>query len=263
ANNGPYKSSTPINAIGASNGFQQVQVQNRGYGNYSSSDLVAANDGTRGGTVPVNTDGFYVDLGINSSAYSSANSNILNQPYTSYLYASSPQNFFIGNGYSGKDLVFFTNYGSTNANNTADGVELMRLTGGTSLASQQVTIGTPAPNGTNKLTVNGSVSALAYNISSDRRLKTNIKTLKYGLKQVLAFEPVTYNWKKNIDTNTQLGLIAPDLKKIIPDVVSGNEETGKLSINYTELVPVLINAIKEQQKQIEDLKKRVQKLEKK
>jgi hypothetical protein len=201
-------------------------------------------------------------LGINSSGYNNNNSNILNQPYTTYLYATSPQHFYIGNGYSGKDIVFFTNYGPTNANNTADGFELLRLKGGTSQATQQVTIGTPTANGTNKLTVDGSISASAFNVSSDRRLKTNIKALQYGLKQVLAFDAVTYNWKTSPDSNKQLGLIAQDAKKIMPEIVSGNEETGNLSINYTELVPVLINAIKEQQKQIDELKQIVKKLQK-
>jgi hypothetical protein len=80
--NGVITNLTPVNAIGATNGFQQIQVQNRSYGKYSSSDLVAANDGTRAGTVPINTDSYYVDLGINSSGYNNNNSNILNQPYT-------------------------------------------------------------------------------------------------------------------------------------------------------------------------------------
>ena len=253
--NGAYTALTPINGVGFTNGYLQIQVQNRAYGQYSSSDLVAASDGTQNGTVPYNTDVHYVDLGINSSGYSNNNSNILNQPFTSYLYSTAPEGFFIGNGYSGKDVVFFTNYGPTNSNNTADGFEIMRLKGG---ATQQVTIGTPTPNGTNKLTVNGSIAATAFNVSSDRRLKTNIKSLQYGLKEVLALDPVSYNWKKTPTVNKQIGLIAQEAKKTIPEIVSGNEQTGTLSINYTELIPVLINAIKEQQKQIDGLKKDIQ-----
>ena len=256
--NGTYTPLTPINAIGFTNGYQQIQVQNRAWGQYSSSDLVAASDGTQNGSVPYNTDVHYVDLGINSSGYSNNNSNILNQPFTSYLYASSPETFLIGNGYSGKDIVFFTNYGPTNGSSTADGFELMRLKGGTNVATQQVTIGVIAPNGTNKLTVNGSISATAFNVSSDRRLKTNIKNLHYGLKEVLALAPVSYNWKTTPEVDKQIGLIAQDVRKEIPEIVSGNEETGTLSINYTELIPVLVNAIKEQQQQIDSLKKEVQ-----
>jgi hypothetical protein len=125
-----------------------------------------------------------------------------------------------------------------------------------------VTIGTTTPNGTNLLTVTGSISASAFNVSSDRRLKTNIHNLGYGLKEVLALQPVSYNWKTRPQIDKQLGLIAQDAKRTIPEIVSGNEETGKLSINYAELVPVLINAIKEQQQQINDLKEMVKKLQK-
>jgi hypothetical protein len=139
----------------------------------------------------------------------------------------------------------------------------MRLKGGTSSATQQVTIGTATPNGTNKLTVSGSISASAFNVSSDRRLKTNINDLQYGLKEILALEPVSYNWKTTPAVDKQIGLIAQDTKKTIPEIVSGNEETGKLSINYTELIPVLINAIKEQQQQIDLLKKDIESLKSK
>lgn len=261
--NGATINSTPINAIGASNGFQQIQVQNRAYGNYSSSDLVAASDGTRNGTVPINTDAHYVDLGINSSGYTNSNSNILNQQYTAYLYSTTPQAFYIGNGYQGKDIIFFTNYSSTNSNNTADGFEIMRLYGGTSQGTQQVTIGNISPNGSNRLTVNGSISASAFNTSSDRRLKTNIENLGYGLGEIMALQPSRYNWKTTPDKDKQLGLIAQDVKKVVPEIVSGDEVNGTLSINYTALIPVLINAVKEQQTQIEELKKKIEFLERK
>ena len=77
-------------------------------------------------------------------------------------------------------------------------------------------------------------------------------------------QPVSWEWKnKTMGTERQLGLIAQDAKKEIPEIVSGNEQTGTLSINYTELIPVLVNAIKEQQMQIEQLKKKVIALENK
>ncbi len=144
-----------------------------------------------------------------------------------------------------------------------------------------VGIGTTGPG--SKLTVAGDVSpnvdagsnlgtstkrwstvyAAAGTINtSDRRLKTNIINLNYGLKEVLAFQPVSYNWKKTPDTDKQLGLIAQDVRKIVPEVVKGDESKENLGMNYTELIPVLINAIKEQQKEIDDLKVMVKKLQK-
>lgn len=144
-----------------------------------------------------------------------------------------------------------------------------------------VGIGTNAPG--SKLTVAGDVSPAsdaASNLgtstarwsqiyatntvinTSDRRLKTNIKNLNYGLKEVLALQPVSYNWKKTPNTDKQLGLIAQDVRKLVPEVVVGDEAKENLGMKYAELIPVLINAIKEQQKEIDDLKKAVQKLQK-
>ncbi len=124
-----------------------------------------------------------------------------------------------------------------------------------------VGIGTITPG--SKLTVAGQVTATGFVTSSDRRLKTHIKDLNYGLKEVLSLQPVSYNWKKTPNTDKQIGLIAQDVRKLVPEAVVGDEAKEKLAVNYTELIPVLINAIKEQQKQIEELKQKVEKLQKK
>jgi hypothetical protein len=112
--------------------------------------------------------------------------------------------------------------------------------------------------------VNGTISASAFNVSSDRRLKEGIRNTGYGLKEILHLQPVSWQWKdQGLGTGTQLGLIAQETKKHLPEIVSGDEQTGTLSINYIEIIPVLVNAIKEQQQQIESLKTRVAQLEKK
>ena len=99
--------------------------------------------------------------------------------------------------------------------------------------------------------INGS---LAH--SSDRRLKTNIKDLPYGLNEILQLEPKAYFWKdKPEQEQASLGLIAQDAQKVIANIVHINNDDDKtLSLSYTELIPVLINAIKEQQKIIESQK---------
>ena len=85
----------------------------------------------------------------------------------------------------------------------------------------------------------------------------------YLLREVLALNPVRYNWIDPSLTENKIGLIAQEVKKIVPEVVVGDETKETIGMNYSELVPVLINAIKEQQKQIDELKKRVESLEKK
>ncbi len=91
--------------------------------------------------------------------------------------------------------------------------------------------------------------------SSDRRLKKDIAILPYGLKEVLQLQPKIYNWKDRTQTHKSLGLIAQEVQSIIKELVSQQDNEQKtLAVNYTELIPVLINAIKEQQTQIETLK---------
>jgi hypothetical protein len=85
--------------------------------------------------------------------------------------------------------------------------------------------------------------------SSDRRLKRNIRDLNYGLKEILQLQPKQYFWKNRTDQGQEsLGLIAQDVQKIIANIVHEDDDDKKtLSVSYTELIPVLINALKEQQ----------------
>lgn len=93
--------------------------------------------------------------------------------------------------------------------------------------------------------------------NSDARLKENLASLKYGLKHIVSLKPVSYTWKKYPDQkNKSFGLIAQDVQKIMPELVSEDDDVQKtLSLSYTELIPVLINAIKEQNTIIENLEK--------
>jgi len=88
--------------------------------------------------------------------------------------------------------------------------------------------------------------------TSDIRLKNDIQELSYGLESIMKLDPVSYTWKDGTDKNRKLGLIAQDVDKVISEVVDkGNDPAETLGINYSELVPVLIKGIQEQQKQIE------------
>ena len=74
--------------------------------------------------------------------------------------------------------------------------------------------------------------------------------------------PVGFNWKENPNANHKVGLIAQEVREIVPEVVLGDEAKETLGLNYAELVPVLINAIKEQQHQIDELIKLVVEIKK-
>lgn len=90
--------------------------------------------------------------------------------------------------------------------------------------------------------------------TSDIRYKTNVKDLNYGIKELMKLRTITYNWKEN-DNGTRIGLVAQELQEVLPEVVMVGDNADKtLGVRYTELIPVLINAIKEQQTQITELK---------
>ena len=74
----------------------------------------------------------------------------------------------------------------------------------------------------------------------------------------MQMRPVAYKWK-NQASSDKVGLIAQDVRKLIPEVVTGNENTELVGMNYSELVPVLINAIKQLKKEVDDLRAKLEK----
>lgn len=111
-------------------------------------------------------------------------------------------------------------------------------------------------DGSNNLAVTGSVTAGSFLYSSDRSLKTNIQPLKDALAKVQQLNGVSFNWKSNGEKS--LGFIAQDVEKVLPELVSGAE--GNKAVAYGNIVAVLVEAVKEQQKQIDDLKIQIQEL---
>jgi trimeric autotransporter adhesin len=97
--------------------------------------------------------------------------------------------------------------------------------------------------------------------TSDANLKTNITTSPYGLQQVLQMKPVQYNWKTNPTADLQIGFLAQDIKKIIPEAVITPTNGDPMGMKYSELIPVLVKAIQEQQKRADEQEKRIIELE--
>jgi len=95
---------------------------------------------------------------------------------------------------------------------------------------------------------------------SDKKLKTNISPIKNSLNKVLQLNGVEFDFISGDDTGYlgvhQIGLIAQDVSKVIPEVVSKNND-GTLGLSYQHLVALLIEAMKEQQEEINDLKRRI------
>ena len=110
-------------------------------------------------------------------------------------------------------------------------------------------------NGTTAITISSSQNttfAGTITENSSIRYKDNIETVKYGLDKVLQMRGVTYTKK---DTGLkELGLIAEELNEILPEVVLKNEEGEPDSVSYGRITAILIEAIKDLKKEIEELK---------
>ena len=97
----------------------------------------------------------------------------------------------------------------------------------------------------------GTVNAANFNTTSDATLKTNVETLSGSLDAVKSLRGVSFDWLEN--GGSEIGVIAQEVEAVLPDVVSTNDE-GIKSVKYGNMVAVLIEAIKEQQAQIDELK---------
>ncbi len=250
-----------ISGRGDINNYLQLNIKNTNSGNTASSDIVASADN---GSESAN----YIDMGINSSSYSNTALPILDGVNTAYVYGLGAD-MKIGNAVA-YDLAFFTGgYANTN--------ERMRIT-----STGNVGIGVNAP--AEKLVIAGIVTPRtdnAYTIgtstarwsevyaangtiqTSDIRLKKNISLLDAGLSTVMAMRPVRYQWKDGSDRRQHVGLIAQEVRKLVPEVVTGDENTGKLGMNYAELVSVLIRSLQQQQMKLKALNEQIEALSKK
>jgi hypothetical protein len=132
----------------------------------------------------------------------------------------------------------------------------------------------------------GAVYATSY-ASSDRKLKQDIQPLANAMSIIQQLHPTLYTYKTNeysqmqLPEGTHYGLIADEVQQVIPGIVKkavqpaqyehqGKNKGKKLqdevefnAVNYTEIISILVGAVKEQQKQINELKLLVEELQKK
>jgi trimeric autotransporter adhesin len=104
----------------------------------------------------------------------------------------------------------------------------------------------------------GVVTASGVALTSDSTEKANIQNIESPIDNIKKLNAVSYNWKdqKERGNKKSYGLLAQDLEKVYPDMVYTND-SGVKAIFYTELIPVLLEAIKEQQTKIEEQEKRL------
>jgi hypothetical protein len=105
----------------------------------------------------------------------------------------------------------------------------------------------------------------AYGSASDRRLKENVKPLVGALDKVMQLQGCTFDWKENTDQRDLIGIkedigfIADEVQAVVPEMVRTDVE-GYLSLRDRGFSALLVEAVKEQQKQIEDQKTEISEL---
>ena len=123
------------------------------------------------------------------------------------------------------------------------------ITNGTVAASKAVVVDSNKDaSGFRNITATGTVQGAEVTATSDERLKSDIKTIDNALDKVMNMRGVSYTKQ----AEKGVGVIAQEIEKVLPEVVTDGEYK---SVAYGNIVGVLIEAIKEQQKQIDELKK--------
>lgn len=237
---------TSVNAIyakGSINNYFQFNIQNLSTGTQSSSDVVmTANNGTE-------TTNF-MDVGINGSGYVYQGGNPIETGKANDCYIlGSGSDLYIVNNNPTKDMLF--------------------LVGGTDTTKQRMKIRSNgnvsigfAASYSYKLAINGTCVATQYYQFSDSRLKHDVQPLSNSLNNIMKMRGVSFIYNNDETGKKQLGFIAQEIEELYPELVTTNED-GYKSVSYANLTAVLLEGIKEQQTQINDLNSRLTSLEQK
>ena len=108
------------------------------------------------------------------------------------------------------------------------------------------------------LIVNKEIQADSFIYTSDKNLKTKVKTLDNSLEKIQKLRGVSFEWTKNGEE--EIGFIAQEVEGIYPELVETNELNNLKSLKYGNITAILVEALKEQQKEIDLLKAEIEKL---
>ena len=154
-----------------------------------------------------------------------------------------------------------TNTGVT-SNAAGTGVSVSAGTGAVTISIGQ-SVATSASPTFAGLTINGAITAtgdITAFFTSDKRHKNNIQIIPNALEKVSKLNGVTWEWNDDVNEVTKqspkTGLIAQEVLEVLPEVVKQKED-GFLGLDYSKMMGLLVEAIKEQQSQIEELKSKL------
>ena len=202
-----------------------------------------------GMTSTSSTDGAYITQGGSVVIASS-----LANTTSSYLGWTSPV-FTSGNQ---------TKYGIRLSNGSSQNFNFGQFTDssgflGTLIQSDNTNLGTIIRSGSNGVRL--SVNASSWSSYSDERLKDISGNIDSALDKVDAMRGVYFSWKEDEESKTYCGLIAQEVEAVLPEVI--DDDSDYKQVRYTEIIPLLVEAIKELKAQNKTLKARIETLENK
>ncbi len=114
-------------------------------------------------------------------------------------------------------------------------------------------------SGVGQITVNSS--GTTYNTTSDIRLKQDIEPLQ-ATDKLMDMNPVSYNWKVDPDGPRSMGFIAQEMRSVMPEAVStGDDDDAMMSMDYGRITPILVSALQDAHRKIEQLEQRLADME--
>jgi hypothetical protein len=133
---------------------------------------------------------------------------------------------------------------------TTAGAERLRITAGGAMG-----LGVTPTNTSGRFEASNDIVAFS---SSDKNWKKNIKNIDFSLKKLSQINGVEFDWIEDIpfhgNKGHDVGVIAQEIELILPEAVQ-TRESGMKAVQYDKIIPLLIESIKELQKQIKELKK--------
>ncbi|MBN1349709.1 tail fiber domain-containing protein [candidate division KSB1 bacterium] len=115
------------------------------------------------------------------------------------------------------------------------------------------------------LRVQGNAYCTGSWTSSDQKFKKNVEPVENALSKLEQIEGVSFDWKTDeypsyeFSEGKHYGFIAQEIEKVFPDMVK-TDENGEKAVSYVEMIPILVEALKQQQKMIEQLQTQVNQL---
>ncbi len=174
-------------------------------------------------------------------------------------------NVFIGNGsgnsIQGSNMLLIDNAGRDETQSLIYGKfdqNMLRINGNVGIQIE--------PDTVFSLRMPGRIEVEDVTTTSDARFKTDIRSIPEALEMVLSMEGVRYRWnreafpERDFDTSDQLGFVAQELEQVVPElVVTGSD--GYKSVNYQKISTLLVEAMKQQQQELEERDRKIRELE--